>query len=215
VKLEDIKQPYNLIASLGSACGPASYLRKYNLRRFSMPLDWVASMSLSDVNRLLQNRFGGYMNFENLKLIDGQAHFVENEIIQPTKSYFVKDTYYNIISVHDFPVLPNQIWHANYPSFKEKLDFRIGRFIENIIHRKSILFVRWLADYHEVVELRSILSEITQGELNILIVNPVEGVTDVVELDWGLKGVCSVAVPMRSENNNVIWDRILNGILLI
>ncbi|NHW36816.1 DUF1796 family putative cysteine peptidase [Paenibacillus aceris] len=42
-------------------CDPAAYLRGHHLRKFSMPLDWVMSPSLTDVNRLLAHKFTGFM----------------------------------------------------------------------------------------------------------------------------------------------------------
>ncbi|HWJ78777.1 MAG TPA: DUF1796 family putative cysteine peptidase, partial [Niallia sp.] len=57
MKLEEIKGSYNLFVSLGSWCGPSLNLRRHQLRKYSFPLDWSISNSLSDVNRLLRTRF--------------------------------------------------------------------------------------------------------------------------------------------------------------
>lgn len=54
-------------------------------------------------------------------VIDGNDVFVDNEVVQPVKSYFVKDFHYNVISVHDFPVLEGLEWSHVYPDFKQKL----------------------------------------------------------------------------------------------
>lgn len=66
MNLKEIKGSYDVIASLGSACNPAMELKRLNLRTFSGPLDWSVSLSLSDVNRLLKNKFSNFMELENM-----------------------------------------------------------------------------------------------------------------------------------------------------
>ncbi|WP_413022770.1 hypothetical protein [Peribacillus frigoritolerans] len=39
---------------------------------------------------------------------------------------------------------------------------------------------------HEAVELPSVLSEMIQGKLNILFIDPIAGLKDVNEIDWGI-----------------------------
>ena len=57
MNLEDIQKSYGLIVSLGGLCQVTNQIKRHNLRTFSGPLDWFYYPSLSDVNRLLQNRF--------------------------------------------------------------------------------------------------------------------------------------------------------------
>jgi hypothetical protein len=96
--LQDIKGSYDVIVSLGSACNTAMLLRQHNLRRFSGPLDWKVSGSLSDVNRLLRKKFVNFMELENMTLLDGTGHGVDDGIdLQPVSSHIVRDNYYNII----------------------------------------------------------------------------------------------------------------------
>jgi hypothetical protein len=183
------------------------------LRTFSSPLDWVVTLSLSDVSRLLKNKFEGYMELEKMGLIDGTATVVDDGVPQPLKAYFVKDFYYNIISVHDFPILPNQEWYATYPAFKEKVNSRIDKFLDKIINSSTILFVRWAAKYDDVVELKSVLSEITKSHFDLLVLCPVDDLQSVEETEWGIGNVCSVKVPNR-PTDNLIWDYVLKGITL-
>jgi hypothetical protein len=211
--LNEIKKSYDLVVGLGSACDPALQLRRYNLRRFSSPLDWVVTLSLSDVSRLLKNRFKDYMTLSNMNLIEGTSTVVEDGIPQHINSYFVKDFYYNVISVHDFPIIDDQEWFATYPAFKAKVNPRIERFLEKITTSKSILFVRWAAKVEDVIELRSVLSEITKSQFNILVLCPDNGLESVKEAEWGLDKVCSIEVPNRPSDNS-IWDYVLKGISL-
>lgn len=53
------------------------------------------------------------------------------------KSYFIQDTFYNIISVHDFPITLGKHWSTTYPSYKAKLDLRIKRFWDKLLRSKK------------------------------------------------------------------------------
>ncbi|WP_206922029.1 DUF1796 family putative cysteine peptidase [Alicyclobacillus suci] len=211
MQLREIKRPYDLIVSLGSACAPAAHLRRHNLRKFSMPFDWVVSQSLSDINRVLENKFEDYMELDNMERIDGVAHLVENGVIKPVKTFFIKDNRYHIISVHDFPVTKH--WVEHYPQYKEKLNDRVNRFLEQLAASKSVLFVRWAADRDEVLELKRVLSELVKGDIRILIINPRVELEAPIEGEWGIPGVCLVYTGVNSEDVKT-WDTILNGITL-
>ncbi|WIV19870.1 DUF1796 family putative cysteine peptidase [Paenibacillus polygoni] len=127
MNLQDVKKSYELIVSLGMSCAPAINLQRTSLRKFSMPLDWMISYSLTEVNKLYKNKFQNFMKLENLTLLeethyylkDGLPAFSADNDNTLVKSYFVRDTLYNIISVHDFPVLSNQHWSVSYPPFKD------------------------------------------------------------------------------------------------
>ncbi|WP_458352724.1 DUF1796 family putative cysteine peptidase [Peribacillus frigoritolerans] len=222
LKLQDIKGSYDVIISLGSWCGPSLNLRRHNLRRFSFPLDWVVSNSLPDVSRILKNRFVGFMDLKNMKQVDGIASYLDDGDVvfsdeggKQQKAHFIQDTYYNVISVHDFPMIPNQDWTHLYPAYKEKLNYRINKFIEIISNSHSILFVRWGAvSVREAVELQSVLSEMIQGRFNILFLDPITDLKDVNEIDWGIKGICTVQVPSDGPNDDSMWDHVYNGLTL-
>lgn len=112
MNLQDVKKSYDLIVSLGMSCAPAINMQRNNLRTFSMPLDWMISYSLTDVNRLYKNRFQNFMELTNLQMLKETHFFLEDGVpAYPNgnknalvKSYFIQDTCYNIISVHDFPI---------------------------------------------------------------------------------------------------------------
>jgi hypothetical protein len=221
LNLDDIKGAYDVIVSLGSACNPAMQLRRHHLRSFSGPLDWKVTLSLSDVSRLLKNRFKGFMELEHMCLLD-ETHFYlkdgfsvlpDDGSAQPIQSYFVKDTCYNVISVHDFPILPKQAWTVTYPSFKEKLNSRINRFLEKITNSPSVLFVRWAGNYDQAVELQAVLSEIVKGQFNILLLYPVESLQNISEINWGIDRVCVVGVP-NVPGEDSTWDYVFKGITL-
>ncbi|MGE6551255.1 papain-like cysteine peptidase [Bacillus mycoides] len=221
MNLEDLKKSYDTVVSLGGLCQVTNQLKRHNLRTFSGPLDWFYYPSLSDVNRLLQNRFEKFMNLENM-VIEGSESYglIESEFDNQTKwaeriTYCIKDTYYNCLSMHDFPINPGEDWKVNYPSFKAKLTTRINCFLEKITNSESILFIRIWGNRDEAVELQKVLSKITNKDFNILIINFAEGIPDVVEQNWGIARVCSIEVPRyqdRWEGDDSDWDYILNNI---
>ncbi|USK76737.1 hypothetical protein LIT31_09425 [Peribacillus frigoritolerans] len=51
-----------------------------------------------------------------MKQVDGIASYLDDGDVfflmggKQQKAYFIQDTYYNVISVHDFPLIPNQDW---------------------------------------------------------------------------------------------------------
>ncbi|MHA7749031.1 DUF1796 family putative cysteine peptidase [Paenibacillus chondroitinus] len=212
LKLVEIKGSYDAIVSLGSACNPSLQLKRHQLRTVSGPLDWHVSLSLSDVNRLLKNKFHNFMDLNNMKLIDGVAHLLDDGVpIQSVKSHFVKDTYYNILSVHDFPIDPNQHWTMTYPSYREKMSRRIDRLMDKMQTSRSMLFVRWAANYDQAAKLQSVLSELVDGPFSVLILCPAESTNAVTLLDWGIERVCAVEVP-SDPNRNATWDYVFQGV---
>ncbi|MEK1833451.1 DUF1796 family putative cysteine peptidase [Priestia megaterium] len=110
-------------------------------------------------------------------------------------------------------MLPNRHWTATYPRFKRNLNYKINRFMKKLINSKSILFIRWGANYNETVELQLILSQITSGNFRILIINPTESLETPSESDWGMDKVCTVNAPI-DPNSISTWDYVLNGVTL-
>ncbi|PTN42211.1 hypothetical protein DAY12_28990, partial [Bacillus thuringiensis] len=201
MNLEDIQKSYGVIVSLGGLCQVTNQIKRHNLRTFSGPLDWFYYPSLSDVNRLLQNRFKKFMKLENM-VIEGSESYglIESEFDNQIKwaeriTYCIKDTYYNCFSMHDFPINSEKDLKSTYPSFKAKLDTRINRFFEKINSSESILFIRIWGNRDEAVELQNVLSKITNKDFNILIVNFKEGISNIVEQNWGISRVCSIELP--------------------
>ncbi|KRF18677.1 DUF1796 family putative cysteine peptidase [Paenibacillus sp. Soil787] len=218
--LLEIKKSYDVVVSLGCNCATAYHLKRHNLRRFSSPLDWMKSPTLSDVTRMLMNQFNGFMEIENLCLMGNASHVVEgfeNDEVRPNHiaTYEVKDVYYNINSYHDFIAVQNQDWSITYPAVKEKFNRRVNRFQEKIIQDNSILFVRLGATIDETIELQSVLSKLTKGQFHILIVNLGQQ-SVVIEKDWEIDKVCSVQIPNFNGEDGVYsaWDTILDGITI-
>lgn len=218
LKLVEVQRPYDLFVSLGSACDPAAWLRVHGLRRFSMPLDWVVTNTLNDLKRLLENRFEGFMELEALRPIDGSANFHDEDNPLPPgtvadTTHFVLDERYKVISVHDFKNIPGQPWHAVYPTFKEKLESRIERLLTALSECDSVLFVRWAGQTSDAVALHPVLSTLTSGRADLLVLQPLPDAHSVGDRDIGVDGVCVVEVP-NAPADKAIWDEVLQGMSL-
>lgn len=219
VKLSEIQKPYDLFVSLGSACDPAAFLRVHGLRRFSMPLDWVVSNHLSSVSRLFESRFAGYMELESMRLTDGSAnHYDEDAVPQAgagaRPSCFVEDKRYGILSVHDFEILPDLPWHATYAAFRQKTDRRIERLLQQLAASSSVLFVRWAGLTDDAIALREVLSDVTEGTADLLVLQPEADVSSVVDRELEVDGVCCVRVP-NAPADGAVWNEVLGAMSLL
>lgn len=205
MSLEDIKGNYDAIFSLGDLCLASIQLKKNNLRPFSGVLDWIASPALSDVNRLLRNRFVGFMDLPNLRIIG----YADDNIC-------VSDDAYHMVSNHDFPADRNTLTHlATYPEVKEKYDRRIHRFLEKMNTSKRVLFVRTEGSFEDILELESILSSLVKNDFRILLVNHTN-VGGMIEKDWPLERVCAVELPNQDkwEGNHHYWKAMLDEVTI-
>lgn len=204
MRLAELKGNYDAIFSLGDLCLASIQLDKNNLRPYSGVLDWMGSPQLSDVNLLLLNRFYGFMELENLRVV-GDAN---------PDMLLVSDDVYHILSNHDFPKAQNTYTHlVTYPEVKQKFDRRIQRFLEKADSCQRILFVRTEGDFQDAYDLQMILSGLVRNDFRILLINhaPVSG---IVELDWPLDKVCALQLPNQEkwEGNNHLWKTIFAGI---
>jgi hypothetical protein len=105
----------------------------------------MGSPRLKDVNRLLKNRFEGFMNFSHLT-IHGYA---TPEIL------LVSDDVYQMYSNHDFYTNANTLTHLGaYDEVKAKYDRRIKRFLEKMETNTRTLFVRTEGVIADVLETK-------------------------------------------------------------
>ncbi|MBO9596846.1 MAG: peptidase, partial [Cohnella sp.] len=181
MRLQDLKGDYDAIFSLGDLCLGSLQLQQNNLRPFSGVLDWMASPKLSNVNRLLKNRFIGFMDLPNLRIIG----YADDNIC-------VSDEAYHFVSNHDFKTGPNTLTHlGTYPEVRAKFDRRIKRFLEKCATCKRILFVRTEGDMEDAEVLQTVLSGLVKNDFRVLLVNH-DNVGGLAEDDWPLEKVCAV-----------------------
>ncbi|WP_179884317.1 DUF1796 family putative cysteine peptidase [Bacillus toyonensis] len=203
MELKNIQGNYDAIFSLGNQCFVANKLHQYNLRLYAGVIDWMISLSLQGVTKLLQNRFESFMEKENM--IFSGYHDYGTKLL-------LKDTKYDIASAHDFLVTENtpENW-STYSNFKIKIDRRIQRFLNKLNTCNNILFVRIGGTYEEAKLLELVLSKIVKGKFQVLLLNEIEEYK-IMEYNWDLLHTCSIGIPMDGNQNQELWDQILKGI---
>ena len=205
MNINEIKGNYDAIFSLGDLCLTSIQLRKHNLRPYSGVLDWVASPMLSNVNRLLKNRFVGFMEYDNLRVLGYADTYI-----------CVSDEGYQVVSNHDFEGAKNTLEHLGaYHEVMEKYNRRIERFLGEIDHAKRILFIRTEGSFEDAVELQNVLEKLVKHDFTVLLINHTE-VEGIVEKNWPLEKVCSIEFPNKDkwEGNHDLWESVLKGVNL-
>ncbi|WP_347338365.1 DUF1796 family putative cysteine peptidase [Tumebacillus amylolyticus] len=206
MKLAELKREFDAVLSLGGNCQTAYQLDRIGLRSSSGPLDWMLTYSLPMLTELLQSRFQEYFARENIQLLpagEGAYHHV------------LFDDRYQSTSMHDIDIVPGREWVEDYPAFREKLDRRIRRFLQQVEKSDSVLFVRLAGTREQTEALVTALEALRpQGDFFLLVVNYTDD-RRLIELDWGLDRVCSVLLPnddIRWEGNDAAWDALFDGI---
>lgn len=202
MKLAEIQGGYDAAFSLGAYCLAATQMYNNGLRPYSGVLDWMYSERLTDVNRLLENRFQGFLQLN---------HLVFERIDDMGKHLVFKDTLYNISSVHDFSIAINRPEElVTYPEVRDKYRRRINRFFEKTSIAEKVLFVRIGGTFHEAKNLERILSTIVKRDYRILLVNH-NAEHDIVENDWPLLKTCAVQLPLGAAYDDQ-WARVFHGL---
>lgn len=205
LNLSQLKGEYDAIFSLGDLCLASIQLKKHNLRPYSGVLDWMASIDLSKVNELLENRFIGFLEYDNLRVIGYADDFI-----------CVSDDGYNLVSNHDFDGERNTLTYlGGYAEVMEKYERRIQRFLSEMDNAKRILFVRTEGTLEDAAVLQDVLSKIVKHDFSILLINHAY-VQGIVEKSWPLEKVCSIEFPNKDkwEGNHDLWEEVLSGIRL-
>lgn len=203
--LSQLKGEYDAIFSLGDLCLASIQLKKHNLRPYSGVLDWMASPELSKVNDLLENRFLGFLEYDNLRVIGYADTFI-----------CVLDDANNLVSNHDFDGVKNTLQYlGSYAEVMEKYERRIQRFLSEMDNSKRILFVRTEGTLEDAANLQDALSRLVKHDFSVLLINHTY-VQGIVERSWPLEKVCSIEFPNIDiwEGNHDLWREVLSGIRL-
>lgn len=207
MNLQGLRGSYDAIYSLGHLCLASIQLEKNGIRPFAGPLDWMASPSLPDVNRLLANRFHNFMAYPHLVTVNRASD----------KLYNVHETFYNVFSNHDFYTHNNFPPHlAAYPEVKAKYDRRVKRLLDKARTCKRLLFIRTEASLEDAKALERVLSGLVANDFRLLVVNHL-GVSGMVELNWPLQRVCALAFPNQEiwDGNDALWTQVFRHIQLV
>ncbi|WP_211748563.1 DUF1796 family putative cysteine peptidase [Paenibacillus sp. Marseille-Q4541] len=206
MELDELKGGYDVLFSLGHNCLPASQLNHSRIRNIAGVIDWMISPHLSGISAMLRDRFSYLMKRENLQYYGASSD---------SGCYVIRDSAYDLYSVHDFPLEENdpEILQS-YSKLREKLDYRARRFLQLVQSGKRIFFLRTETTPYETEELVSVLNDLVVGEYRLLVVNHAP-VSDITPLDYHLRNVCTLLipeVPQMFQDNHFIWRTILDGI---
>ena len=113
---------------LGTACRPAHWLRKSELRYCSLPFDWMMNFPLTTVLSTLKNGVSSWF-----------VEYNEDESKKNNKTRYVTDIKNKIISMHGFPA--EKTVDEYMPEFKEIFARRYDRLKELIEQSGSVCFV--------------------------------------------------------------------------
>lgn len=121
-----------IVISLGFNCVAADMLRKYKVREFASPFDWIYS-SLSGVCQCIDDKFQDFLNPKYLTVDDSA----------------ILNTKYILSFFHDFPEepkngrnLPAHNWQDSIEEIAIKYNRRIKRFCETMNSGRTIYLIR-------------------------------------------------------------------------
>lgn len=118
----------DFIISVGEACRPVHYIKKYGLRQCANPFDWMMGYSLDTFINLLNNDFCDFFKFHQ-----------ELPLISKTGFRSVEDTKNKIISIHSFPF--DKDLDLAYKEFFELMSNRYYRMKKAIFSSDNVLFI--------------------------------------------------------------------------
>ncbi len=122
---------YDLIFSMGEACFCADMLRKFGLRIFSAPFDWMAGSNLSERFQLFLNDFNRFIEKQDFVYIDKRYNPLPRDIY--------KNNHTGITFNHDFPMNGN--FDETFYDVQKKYHHRINRLLKTIQQEKNVLIV--------------------------------------------------------------------------
>ncbi|WP_428060815.1 DUF1796 family putative cysteine peptidase [Candidatus Avelusimicrobium stercoris] len=137
---------YDVIYSLGNNCATAEYLRKYNLRKYAGPFDWITSPLKGAPFVCILDHFADFLNFTFLQINPVSNHKASNLVCQH------KQTGY--LFFHDFFV--NQPLMSQIQPVLDKYQRRVSRFENDLKSNKNILLV-WYGETGQTLSQTDIL----------------------------------------------------------
>lgn len=157
--------------SLGPTCSVAYQLQKLNMKKESLPFDWIRCNSITVVLDLIKNNFQGF--FDDLTHVkdDDKFPFINDSDEQFDNIRDMKTKIYKSKQVGFFHDFKEEI---SLDDVKEKYDRRIKRFYEKIRNkstfiRDDIYFKNSNIPYYN--KLNEILKEFNNDNQLILIIN--------------------------------------------
>ena len=148
-------EKYDLAFSLGFSCGCSRALRSAGLQFASYPLDWTGSPGVVDSVRMIANDFAGWLERDDLELVDVRAGRFGNRIYRSRRTRFGFP--------HEFSSFLT--FEEAYGPTVEKHRRRIARLMEHIRASKRVFAayverpINRRADDADLVESKQILEK--------------------------------------------------------
>lgn len=115
-----------LFVSLGSTCEPAQMLKSCELRKCSLPFDWIVSLDGEALIEILENDFKNFLNEECFQPYGPAGHLLH--------------TYYHLEFLHEGDF--NRQFETNLAQLKIKYQRRIERFRSLKNYQGKVFFIR-------------------------------------------------------------------------
>lgn len=147
------------IISLGIDCSIAYQLINHeNTNYYRSPFDWIYSENLNDVIKLIDNKFDGFLDFNNYNIVNCDSNkFGLDDALNEIKfsNFIMKHKYYKIR-------LPHELYDiSDLYKFKERYSKLIDHFYSLDKLGEQIIFIRLgkNKDYDKLPELEKVLSK--------------------------------------------------------
>ena len=206
---------FDIILSVGIACRPAYYLKKYNLSICANPLDWMMSYSLDTVIHLYETVFDDFF----VDFVEDKQKSLENNC------HWYIDNKNNIISMHYKDLKDNN------KMFRDKMTNRFKKINSFLLNANKICFISNRSENIDVYKkFLGKMSEIYSGNMtyiniknneNINTSYPIkcygEKISDKLELiEYEFNDIHPQGRNIKINGNAwlgnyAIWDNIMKG----
>lgn len=178
--------------SVGGDCQPAHQLRRITGHDEAHVFDWLL-LRADSVARLIEHDFDGWLASDDALSLQTQPYA------------HVRDARYGVHLLHDFPLVPDFLAHAN--AVRAKYRFLLQRWHLLMASEAAVLFV-WKGDEgrEAVAAIAAALRRARQGRrFHLLALR-----TDVKEEDWALADVSNRFLPPSGPDDwtgdDAAWD---------
>ena len=198
------KIKYDVIYSIGTNCACAEYLRKYNLRKYAGPLDWITSANINAPFETICTHFQSFLNFTYIVPLEEDSPKACNQICKHVQNGY--------IFFHDF--IAGQNIRLQIPSILAKYTRRVTRFENDLKKGKKVLLV-WYAEtgsqlpFSKILYYVNSIRQLHTADIHFLFITYTEkGETFSCQIP--LEGVSVYQLPEKSLANRkegyLLWD---------
>lgn len=161
--------PYDAIINLGGDCQVAYQMQINGLRKCALPFDKLIA-PFSSLQKLLEERFEGYMDPDNFELVDDG------------KEKYILDKKYATRLIHDFKL--EEDFLKDLESIKQTYIRRIDRLFALLRESENPLIIRKIINKEQAIALKKILDIIRPGKPFTIVA--LDG-TEEIKTNWDLE----------------------------